>query len=174
MDPPPPPVVTSAIAYLADIGACTETRSKRYTKLVPTDYGRLLAALPFAVSDSHIIISGGRTGSLHEALALRAIIGMRPHPIFHHFADTNANEALLRRYHAQVEVKDPLSVAFANLSGVKWVGQVGDCEKMYSLRCEEWDCWLQEDGQTTFGSLLPVLARIFWEMIRKHGIVAGS
>jgi HrpA-like RNA helicase len=119
MDPPPKAVVAQAVQILKDIGACAEEshgNQRGGVKLVPTDYGRLLSALPFAMEDSRKIIAGAQRGYLHEALALWSIKSTRPYPIVHVFGDNDKNEDSMRVYYPQVDVKDPKSVALANLA----------------------------------------------------------
>lgn len=114
LDPPSAETTLKAIKYLKDIGACQEEGSSRRSRLVPTSTGKLLAALPFTVADSGMIIRGAKSGLLHEAILLVAIQGTRPHPIVHTFGESDYNEESLRRYFRHVNVKDPRSVAIAN------------------------------------------------------------
>jgi len=108
-------VVRQAVDYLKSIGAYAEITHGRKTKLVPTDYGKLLSALPFAVADSRTILLAAQHSYLHEALALWRILHRRPYPIVHHFGANEKNEKTLQMYYSNVDPKDPKPVALANL-----------------------------------------------------------
>ena len=125
LDPPPINSVTKAIQYLVDIGACVIESSSRRQKLIPTDHGRLISALPFTVEEVGVIVHGAKHGFLHEAIALVAIKSIRPQPIVSAFGDDFSNQLNLRRYYPSVDVKDPMSVVVAHLAAyifwhVKW------------------------------------------------------
>jgi HrpA-like RNA helicase len=104
LDPPRPIVVREAVNYLKGIGACLET-SGQNSKLQPTDYGTLLATLPFAITDSRTILKAAQHGFLYEMLLLRSILTIRPYPIVHYFGDESANVSAQTMYHEDVNVK---------------------------------------------------------------------
>ena len=141
LDPPPKTSLKKAIKYLENIGACKEVTISRKVKLVPTDYGKLLAALPYRVTDGSMIVRGALNGLLHEALALVSILSTRPYPIVHVFGESEYNEATLRSYYQDVNPKDPKSVALANFAAylfwhVTWNTAIrGDAAKARFLRC---------------------------------------
>ncbi|CAB9518542.1 Probable ATP-dependent RNA helicase spindle-E [Seminavis robusta] len=114
LDPPPPAVVEDAFVYLQSIGACVALGKKR--TFVPTKMGDLLAALPFAVEDSQVIVAGAQVGLLHETLALKAIMSHKPNPIVHHFGDQAVNDANILCYYDQAPIGSSESVNMANLS----------------------------------------------------------
>lgn len=117
LDPPPIEAIESAVQYLKDIGAIQiQNMGQRKTKIVPTEYGRLLAALPFGVNDCRVIVSAGQLGLLHEALALMVISSHKPTPIVHHFADPERNEKVLQGFYPEYATGDHHSLLFANLS----------------------------------------------------------
>jgi HrpA-like RNA helicase len=115
LDPPRPVVVQEAVNYLKGIGACLETGGQN-SKLQPTDYGTLLATLPFAITDSRTILRSAQHGFLFEMLLLRSILTIRPYPIVHYFGNESANVIAQRMYYEDVSVKDFMSVAFAQMS----------------------------------------------------------
>mmetsp|Transcript_32986 Transcript_32986/g.47776 ORF Transcript_32986/g.47776 Transcript_32986/m.47776 type:complete len:1023 (-) Transcript_32986:2013-5081(-) len=117
LDPPPVEAIESAVRYLKNIGAIEiQSMGQRRSKIVPTDYGRLLAALPFGVNDCRIIVSAGQLGLLHEALALMVISSHKPTPIVHHFADPERNEKELQAFYPKYTASNHTSLLFANLS----------------------------------------------------------
>ncbi len=116
LDPPPVKSVEKAIVYLQQVGACEILNIGKKKKLVPTDLGRLLAALPYTISDGNIIVQGGKCGMLHEALVLVSILSTRPYPILHIFAENDTNEFILRQFYGDVNPRDPKSVAVANFA----------------------------------------------------------
>ena len=116
LDAPTPPVVTSSMEYLVSIGAARLEGKGKKRKLLPSNTGELLAALPFAVADSNIILAGSQLGLLHEILAFKAICSHKPAPIVHHFGNSARNETTLQSFYPDVDVQDPNSVALANLS----------------------------------------------------------
>jgi HrpA-like RNA helicase len=115
MDPPPTKTVAKAIEYLKDIGACEEDVSSRHRRLVPTDHGRLIAALPFTVEEACVVINGGKKGYLHEALLITAIKSIRPQPIVTSIGQDfdNVNISL---YYPEVDTKDPHSLVAAHFA----------------------------------------------------------
>jgi HrpA-like RNA helicase len=115
LDPPRAIVVREAVNYLKGIGACLETGGQN-PKLLPTDYGTLLGTLPFAITDSCAILRSAQHGHLYEMLLLRSILTIRPYPIVHYFGDESANASALRIYYEDVNAKDFMSVAFAQMS----------------------------------------------------------
>ena len=141
MDPPPKASLNKAIKYLENIGACKTVTVSQKTRLVPTDYGKLLAALPYTVTDACMIVKGARNGLLHEALTLVSILSTRPFPIVHVFGETEHNEEVLSRYYSDANPKDPKIVALANLAAyfcwhIKWNTRIrGDAAKRRFLRC---------------------------------------
>ena len=116
LDAPTPPVVSSSMEYLVQIGAARLEGKGKKRKLLPSNTGELLAALPFAVADSNVILAGSQLGLLHEILAFKAICSHKPAPIVHHFGNTARNETTLQSFYPDVDVQDPNSVAMANLS----------------------------------------------------------
>jgi HrpA-like helicases len=128
MDAPHSGIVTKAITYLKDIGACKEQTSSRgggKSMVVPTEHGRLISTLPFTVEEASIVVYGAKNGLLHEALALIAVKTVRPQPIVLEFGENNYNETNLRKYFQNVDVKNPMSVAIAHFAAyiywrVKW------------------------------------------------------
>lgn len=125
MDSPPPTTVEKAAKYLLDIGACVEEVTSRKKRLVPTEYGRLVSALPYTVEEAALIVHGARNGYLHEALALVTIKSIRPQPIVVSFGREDANRINLSRYFPLVDHKNHMSVAIAHFSAymfwyVKW------------------------------------------------------
>jgi HrpA-like RNA helicase len=117
LDPPERDVIEDAIEYLTEIGACHKAEATRHEeKIVPTDYGNLMAALPLSVTEARIILEGGRIGLLNETLALMAIYNHRPAPIVHHFSDTDRNQDILESFYPEVQANSTPSVALANLS----------------------------------------------------------
>ena len=116
LDAPMPLVVTSSMEYLVAIGAARLEGKGKKRKLLPSNTGELLAALPFAVADSSVILAGSQLGLLHEILAFKAICSHKPAPIVHCFGDSVRNETTLQSFYPDVDVQDPNSVALANLS----------------------------------------------------------
>ena len=116
LDAPDEDAVDDAIDYLIEIGACHEARTGLDEKLVPTDYGNLMAALPMSVTEARTVLEGGRLGLLHETLALMAIYNHRPAPVVHHFSETYKNQDILESFYPAVQANSAPSVAFANLS----------------------------------------------------------
>jgi HrpA-like RNA helicase len=96
LDPPRPVVVREAVHYLKGIGACLETGGKN-SKLQPTDYGTLLATLPFVIVDSRTLLRSAQHGFLYEMLLLRSILMVRPYPIVHYFGDESAKAATCQK-----------------------------------------------------------------------------
>ncbi|KAL7550788.1 LOW QUALITY PROTEIN: hypothetical protein ACHAWF_013999 [Thalassiosira exigua] len=116
IDPPSPRNVTDAIQYLKEIKAIREVIVSRKRKLVLTDHGELMSALPFAVEEAGVIIYGGKAGYLHEALALVAIETARPQPIVSAFGNDDSNEINLTRYHTTFDLKGQKSKNVAHLA----------------------------------------------------------
>lgn len=116
IDPPSTANVTKAIDYLIDIGAARQEIIARKRKVILTELGRLISSLPFTVEEAGVAVHGAKHGLLHEAVALSAIKSTRPHPIVNAFGDDESNRFNLSRYFPQVDVKDPMSVAIANLA----------------------------------------------------------
>jgi len=120
LDPPESNVIDDSIAYLIEIGACREVfkRNARLStiKVLPTEYGSMMSALPMSVTDAEVVLEGGRIGLLHETLAMMAIINHRPAPIIHHFGDNEYNKVLLQSYYPDVIPSNKNSVAIASLS----------------------------------------------------------
>jgi HrpA-like RNA helicase len=129
LDPPETYALEDAIRYLVDMGACHEIeqedpffRSRHYSaappvkKVVPSDYGAMISALPMSVTDAQVVLEGGRIGLLHESLALMAILNHRPAPITHHFGASTVNQVLLEEYYPSVDSSNKQSIALANLS----------------------------------------------------------
>lgn len=113
LDPPPPDVVKQALQYLQRVGACIEGPKNR---MIPTKGGELMAALPFQVETSRIVLAGAKKGLLYETLALCAIKSHKPAPIVHHFGDTERNADSAINYYPDAENNDPMSTSIANLS----------------------------------------------------------
>lgn len=114
LDPPSQLVIEDAFNYLQSIGACVaQSKKGSYT---PTKMGDLLAALPFKVEDSQIIVAGAQVGLLYETLALRAILSHKPAPIVNHFGDNAVNEANMLCYYDQAPLGTAESLQMANLS----------------------------------------------------------
>lgn len=123
LDPPPPEVVQDALEYLEEIGACAP--SGHGNTCEPSEYGKLIAALPVSVAEARIILEGARLGLLHEIVALVAIYLHKPSPIVHHFGDAALNEAYLEEFMPGANPSQATSVALANLSAymywdVRW------------------------------------------------------
>ena len=117
LDPPSDTVVSQAIDYLHDIGACTIThRNNNKRKVTPTEYGILISAFPLEVSESKNIIQGAQIGLLHEIVALKVISSCRPYPIVHHFGDKEANERNLKNFYPFLQSNKYASEVLANLS----------------------------------------------------------
>ena len=116
LDAPMPPVVTSSMEYLVQIGAARLEGKGKRRRLLPSNTGELLAALPFAVADSSVILAGSQLGLLHEILAFKAICSHKPAPIVHHFGNSARNETTLQSFYPDVDIQDPNSVALANFS----------------------------------------------------------
>ena len=116
LDPPPAPVVQSAIQYLRRIGACFVTTGQR-SRLIATQYGALLAQLPFAIADAQSIVTAAAQGGSYAMLLFRCIQTLRPQPIVHYFAAAYQSQAALTRYHPSVDPKDPIDVDLANMAG---------------------------------------------------------
>jgi hypothetical protein len=85
-------------------------------KIIPTDYGNILAALPFGINDCRVIVSAGQLSLLHEALALMVISSHKPNPIVHHFADPERNEKQLKCFYPAYSSGNHNSLLLANLS----------------------------------------------------------
>jgi Domain of unknown function (DUF2431)/Zinc finger C-x8-C-x5-C-x3-H type (and similar)/RNA-binding, Nab2-type zinc finger len=135
LDPPESKTVQDAFSYLKDIGACVATRGQR-SKLVATDYGTLLATLPFNVEESRTILSAARRGYLHEMLLLMSIQTICPSPIVTFFADRQKSAMALQTYNSDVNTKDPLSVIHAHMSAFMfWDADWNRCRRQsaYSL-----------------------------------------
>lgn len=153
MDPPPKASLDKAIKHLQDIGACKAVTVSQKTKLVPTEYGKLLAALPYTVTDASMVVKGARNGLLHESLALVSILSTRPFPIVHIFGENERNEETLRRYYRDVIPKDQKTVALANLAAylcwhIKWNSRIrGNAAKQRFLRCTNGRGSVQHDDE---------------------------
>lgn len=122
LDPPAVDALEDAIQYLIDMGACHEIneapffhsrRSAATRKIVPSDYGAMISALPMSVTDAQVVVEGGRNGLLHETLAMMAIMNHRPAPITHHFGATELNQVLLEEYYPRVDAANKQSIALA-------------------------------------------------------------
>lgn len=116
LDPPAPHVVKRAVTYLKNIGACIETAGRQRSKLVATEYGLLMATMPFSIADSHVILAAAQHGYLHEMLLFRTITTIRPSPVVNYFADQYKSEAALKTYRSDVDPKDPMNVAIAHMA----------------------------------------------------------
>lgn len=114
MDPPPEITVTKAIQYLKDIDACEEEATSRHRRLVPTELGRLISALPFTVEEACIVMNGAKKGFLHEALLVTAIKSIRPQPIVNTIG--SMDHVNISLYYPEVETKDPKSVVVAHFA----------------------------------------------------------
>ena len=115
MDPPPEITVAKAIEYLKDIGACEEEVTSRHKRLVPTDHGQMIAALPFTVEEASIVINGAKRGYLHEALLITAIKSIRPQPIVNAIGQ-DLGDVNIAMYYPEVERKDPKSIVVAHFA----------------------------------------------------------
>ncbi len=125
LDPPPEASVNKAIQYLQQVGACKMRKVGNRETLVPTDLGRLLAALPYTIEDANMIVRGAQIGMLHEALVIVSILSTRPYPILHVFGESEINESNQQKFYNNVNPKDSKSVAIANFAAylfwvVKW------------------------------------------------------
>ncbi|KAL7543042.1 hypothetical protein ACHAXR_012343 [Thalassiosira sp. AJA248-18] len=116
IDPPPTVHVTDAIEYLKGINACREVIVARKRRLILTDHGALMSALPFTVEEAGTIIYGAKNGLLHEALALVSIKSARPQPIVNAFGNDEDNRLNLSRYFPLADPKNPQSAAIAHLA----------------------------------------------------------
>jgi len=126
LDPPPEDTLEDAIQYLIQTGACRQTEQTPFfqrqsgarfsKKLVPTEYGAMISAMPMSIMDAQVVLEGGRLGMLHETLAMMAVMNHRPAPIVHHFGASELNHVLLEGYYPQVETANNISIALANLS----------------------------------------------------------
>ena len=127
LDPPPVDILEDAIQYLVEMGACHEIEEPSFfyfgrpnlppsRKVMPSEYGSMISALPMSVTDAQVVIEGGRIGLLHETLAIMAIMNHRPAPITHHFGSSEVNQVLLEEYYPSVTATSKHSVAIANLS----------------------------------------------------------
>ena len=116
LDAPTPAVVTDSMEFLQSVGACHIEGKGRKKKLKATLCGELLAAMPFTVSDSTVVLAGAQLGLLHEILAFKAICSHKPAPIVHYFGNSARNESTLLSFFPDVQLQDPSSVALANLS----------------------------------------------------------
>ncbi|KAL7510443.1 hypothetical protein ACHAXN_007352 [Cyclotella atomus] len=114
MDPPPETTVLKAIEYLKDIHACEEVVSRHGKKLIPTDHGRLIAALPFTVEEAGVVINGAKKGYLHEALLVTAIKSIRPQPIVNTIG--GVDQVNISLYYPEVETRDPKSIVVAHFA----------------------------------------------------------
>jgi len=153
LDPPPQRVVKKAVNYLKNIGACIETGGQ-HSRLVATEYGTLLAQLPFTISESRVILTAAQHGYLHEMLLLRSILTIRPSPIVNYFADENKSLAALRRYRFDVDSKDSISVASAQMSAyMYWDAEWNNARRQaaYKLFYQRTDSFL---GPEPLGSHL--------------------
>lgn len=130
MDPPPERTVSKAIEYLKDIGACKEEVTSRQRRLVPTEHGRLIAALPFTVEEAGVIISGAKAGHLHEALLTTAIKSIRPQPIVNTIGQ-GVDHVNISLYYPEVETKDPKSIVIAHFAAYLYWHR-----NWNSIRCE--------------------------------------
>jgi len=140
LDPPPSAAINQAVRYLKSIGACEEIVLGKRTKLIASDYGRLLSSFPFVVAESRAILLAARYSYLHEALTLWAIRSLRPYPIIHYFGDKDRSLEALQMYKGDVEPQNPKSVALANLSAymfwdVAWNNGRGIIAKHRFQRC---------------------------------------
>mmetsp|Transcript_20991 Transcript_20991/g.31838 ORF Transcript_20991/g.31838 Transcript_20991/m.31838 type:complete len:1102 (+) Transcript_20991:182-3487(+) len=125
LDPPDPQIVERAIEFLQGAGAVqsntnifdanTRRNLERLNgnKVLPTQYGEILSALPLSVSDAKIVLAGGQLGLLHETIALRAIYNHKPSPIIHKFGDSDKNTAILESFH---RFREPNGSYLAHLS----------------------------------------------------------
>jgi len=118
LDPPPDLSMEKAMKYLVDIGACSFQKNGSSQKeiIIPTDIGRILAALPFKVSDASMIVKGAQNSMLHEALVLTSILNTRPYPIVHRFGKKEFNENIQAIFYENVNAKDKKTIAVANFS----------------------------------------------------------
>ena len=116
LDPPPADNVSDAIEYLQSIEVCREVVISRKRKVILTDHGKLVSALPFTVEEAEAITYGAKHGYLHEALVLVAIKTLSPKPIVNAFGTGDSNHLNLSRYFPQVDVKDPQSQYVAHFA----------------------------------------------------------
>ena len=101
-------LLNSNILYLSVIA--------RKRRLLLTEHGELISGLPFTCDEAGTFVYGAKKGYLHESLALVAIKSAKPFPITQAFGDDEANRLNLSRYFPMVDIKNPQSVAVANLA----------------------------------------------------------
>jgi len=116
LDPPPADNVADALEYLVSIDVCRQVIVSRKRRIVLTEHGKLISALPFTVEEAEAITYGARRGMLHEALVLVAIKTLTPKPVVNAFGAGDSNHLNLSRYFPQVDVKDPQSQAVAHFA----------------------------------------------------------
>lgn len=115
MDPPPDHVIQQAVNYLKSISACRETGGQR-TKLVATEFGRLLANLPYQLHDSRVFLQAAAHGHLHEMLLLRTIMSTTPSPVTNFFGDENKSQIALRTFCREYIPRGLVPASFAHMS----------------------------------------------------------
>jgi hypothetical protein len=116
LDPPPADHVSDALEYLESIDVCRQVIVSRKRKVVLTEHGKLISALPFTVEEAEAITYGAKRGLLHEALVLVAIATLSPKPIVNAFGAGDSNHLNLSRYFPQVDVKDHQSQYVAHFA----------------------------------------------------------
>lgn len=83
--------------------------------MIPTDLGRLIAALPFTVEEAGVIINGAKKGYLHEALLLTAIKSIRPQPIVNSIGQ-GVDKVNISLYYPEADTKDPQQIVVAHFA----------------------------------------------------------
>ena len=97
LDSPESSAVKEAIEYLLGIDAIE--KDKTTNRIVPTQFGELLAAMPFAIADAMNVLAGAQIGLLHETLVMRAIYCSEVSPIVRGFGNAQeSHSSQLRAY----------------------------------------------------------------------------
>lgn len=116
LDPPPDDTVADALEYLESIEVCRNVIISRKRKVVLTEHGKLISALPFTVEEAEGITYGAKRGFLHESLVLVAVQTLSPKPIVNAFGTGDSNHLNMSRYFSEVDVKNPQSQNVAHFA----------------------------------------------------------
>ncbi|MCO5563609.1 hypothetical protein L7F22_017256 [Adiantum nelumboides] len=95
--PPPESTVRSALSALQSAEALK--LSLQRGKLLPTQYGKLLASLPLSLESAILVVKGGQLGLLRETATLAALMDSSPFPIVHPFGHDIQYQRFLERFY---------------------------------------------------------------------------
>eukprot|EP00250_Pteridium_aquilinum_P027313 c3464_g1_i1 orf=105-3227(+) len=139
MDPPLETTVQNAMIALENVEALK--KSQQRGKLLPTQYGRLLASLPLSLESAILVVKGGQLGLLREAAVLAALMDSSPFPIVHPFGHEGQYQMFLERYyqrkaslHGESKRFSHVSILLANLQAFEfWQCMMKDKQRLERL-----------------------------------------